>query len=151
MEQCRKHLSDTAVRDVFVLTYDCIRRYKGAWHMERKLLMPSYIFLESENEETLLKEIQKCMAVSRYKKRLITIDREERKFLKKLCGEAHHLEMSRGVIRKGNAQIMEGPLKGMESRILQIDRHKRLARIAFIMKPDCHSIPAGLEITEKEE
>ena len=37
--------------------------------------------------------------------------------------------MSRGIIREGNAQVTDGPLKGMENRIRRIDRHKRLAKI----------------------
>ena len=149
MAVCRKYLSDTAAKDVFVLTYDRMRRYEGAWHMERRLLLPSYVFLESENEEFLSEELQKCTVFTGRKKRLFRIDKEEEVFLRKLCGENHHLKMSRGVIYKGRTQIMEGPLKGMENRIRRIDRHKKLAGVKVIIKPDCHLIPAGLEITEK--
>ena len=35
---CRKHLSKEAAKDVFVLTYDRMRRYEGAWHMEKRLV-----------------------------------------------------------------------------------------------------------------
>ncbi len=146
---CRESLSETTVKEVFIPTYDCMRRYRGAWHREKRHLFPSYVFLDSENEELLLEELQKSRVAIVRKKGLFPIDREEEKFLKKLCGESHHLQMSRGVLHKGKIQIMEGPLKGMESRICRIDRHKRLARVGVIMNQDCNSIPAGLEITEK--
>lgn len=149
MAVCRQDLSEAAVKDVFVLSYDRMRRYEGTWHMEKGLLFPSYVFLESDNEELLLEELCKTTEAEGQKNGLFPIGMEEENFLKKLCGESYHLKMSRGVIRKGNMQIMEGPLKGMENRIRRIDRHKRLAKVGVIMKPDCHSIPAGLEITEK--
>ncbi len=148
MAVCRQDLSEAAVKDVFVLSYDRMRRYEGAWHMEKGLLFPSYVFLESDNEELLLEELQNSTLTVGQKKILLPLDRVEEEFLKKLCGESHHLKMSRGVIRKGSTQIMEGPLKGMESRICRIDRHKRLARVVM-MRPGCHTFPAGLEITEK--
>ena len=151
LDVCRECLPDTVVKDVFVLTYDCMRRYERAWHMERRLLFPSYVFLESENKEFLSEELRKCMVAAGQKRHMLQLDREETDFLKKLCGENHHLKMSRGVIRKGSAQIMEGPLKGAENRICRIDRHKRLARVKVMMKPDWHLIPAGLEITEKSD
>ena len=149
MALCREDLSAIAVKDVFVPTYDCMRRYGGAWHREKRRLFPSYVFLDSENEELLLEEFRKSTVTAGRKKCMFSIGREEEEFLKKLCGESHHLNMSRGVIRKGSTQIMEGPLKGMESRIRRIDRHKRLARVEIMMRRGCHTFPAGLEITEK--
>ena len=77
------------------------------------------------------------------------MDKEEEQVLKILCGREHHLQMSRGIIDKGIPHITEGPLKGMESRICKIDRHKRLARITITKRQDYGWLPAGLEITEK--
>lgn len=134
---------------MFIFTYDRLRRFEGAWQMEQKLLFPEHIFLESENEDILSKELKKWSVSGKQENRLIPMDREEEQFLKKLCGEDHHLQISRGIICKGAAHITEGPLKGMENRICKIDRHKRLAQIATTQRQDYSLIPAGLEITEK--
>ena len=145
MISCKKKLSQKALQNVFVLTYDRMRRYEGAWHLERKLLFPAHVFLESEDEEILLDELKKYSVITESEKHLIRMSREDEEFLRILCGAEHHLQMSRGVIRGGVTYVTEGPLKGMESRICKIDRHKRLARLSTLND----SIPAGLEITEK--
>ena len=145
MISCKKKMSQKALHSVFVLTYDRMRRYEGAWHLERKLLFPEHVFFESEDEEILLDELKKCDVIIESEKHLIRMRREDEEFLRILCGREHHLQMSRGVIYRGVTHITEGPLKGMENRICKIDRHKRLARLSMLND----SIPAGLEITEK--
>ena len=47
---CKRHLTREALADAFVFTYDRMRRYGGAWHLERQPLFPHYLFLESRNE-----------------------------------------------------------------------------------------------------
>ncbi len=123
-------------------------------------MIPGYIFLECENEEFLSEELGKHSDTAGYRNHLVRMSREEEGFLKKLCKEGYHLTMSKGIIYKGNTQITEGPLKGLENRIRRIDRHKRLAKLEMIKKSDELSrcgpklsdtryITAGLEITEK--
>ncbi len=146
---CKNTLSSNAAQNVFVFTYDWLRRYRGAWHLERKLLFPAYVFLDSEDENILLGELKKCRITAKRGNRLIPMDKEEERFLKILCGKGHHLQMSRGVICKGVPDITEGPLKGMESRICKIDRLKRLAQIMTTTRRDSGLLPAGLEIMEK--
>ncbi len=146
---CKKKLPQSVADDIFILTFDRMRRYEGTWHLERQLMFPGYVFLESEDEEILSEELKSCGLSLREKNRLFRVGHKEEEFLKRLCGTAHHLKMSRGIIYHGNALITEGPLKGIEKHISRIDRHKRLARIEIIIKPDDRYIPAGLEITEK--
>lgn len=173
---CRKHLSKSAAKEVFVLTYDRMRRYKGVWHTEKKLLFPSYIFCESENGTLLSGELCESRMEPFLDKlpgegksaeksvRLICLNQEEEQFLRFLYGDNHHLKMSKGVIRQGIPKVTAGPLKGMEQRICRIDRHKRLARLTMPMEwyhdRSCKShqslqeqnlgfITAGLEIIEK--
>lgn len=145
LANCKKYLSLKVFRDVFELTYDRMRRYEGTWHLERRSLFPGYIFLESEDRAILSEWLGECGILER----MIQVGRKEEKFLKELCGEAHNLKMSRGIIWKGNTRITEGPLKGREKQICGIDRHKRIARVEIRMEPDYYYIPAGLEITEK--
>ena len=148
---CKERFYKEAVKDVFVLTYDRMRRYEGEWHPERKLLFPGHIFLEGKNEESVSEEMQKCSDIAWIKYDMNPVGRREEEFLKKLCKEGHHLEMSRGIICKGKARITEGPLKGLESRIHRIDRHKRLARVDIEGIPNYRYMTVGLEITEKIE
>ena len=80
-------------------------------------MFPGYVFLESEDEEILSEELKSCGLSLREKNRLFRVGHKEEEFLKRLCGTAHHLKMSRGIIYHGNALITEGPLKGIEKHI----------------------------------
>ena len=151
MESCNKYLSQKALRSSFLLTYDGMRRYEGKWHLERRLLFPACVLLESENEERLLKELKDFRRISESGRCTVRINPEEEEFLKSLYGKACHLKMSRGILFKGAARITEGPLKGMENRICKVDRHKRLAHIRTVIGSggELSYIQVGLEITEK--
>lgn len=151
---CQTRISEQALRDVFVLTYDQMRRYEGAWHMERKPMFPDYVFLESGNDGQLqeeLKDYKEILCTMAQDDMLIPLHEEEESFLKMMCGKEHHFAMSKGVIRGGKTTVTEGPLRGRETLITKIDRHKRLAYLqapAFSMGK---VVKAGLEITEKTE
>lgn len=162
----KKYLSRAAVSDVFMLTYDRMRRYEGTWHMEKKLLYPSYVFLESENEKLLTVEFGEFQfqVFSKNIGGLVRINSDVEKFLKYLYGDEYHMEMSQGIIRDGSTQVLSGPLRGMERRICRIDRHRRLAKLSLGANgkrkgemqaddrrqgPDLGYIMAGLEITDK--
>ena len=60
---CKRHLTREALADAFVFTYDRMRRYGGAWHLERQPLFPHYLFLESRNEEKLQEELRQYSQV----------------------------------------------------------------------------------------
>lgn len=138
----RKYLTLEAAKDIFVLTYDRMRRYEGTWHTEKKLLFPSYVFLDSENRRVLLKELGES-------RRLLCIRQAEEGFLRDLYGDSRHLKMSKGIVKNGFPKVTEGPLKGLEQRICRIDRHKRIAKLMMPAEQNIGYITAGLEITEK--
>ena len=135
--------------DAFVLTYDRMRRYKGVWHLEKKLIFPANVLLESENETVLKGELIQYKGMACRGQGVLKIAPEEEKFLRILCGNRKHIRMSRGVICNGVTKVTEGPLKGMEAQICKIDRHKRLAKLSARDGQHARYIPAGLEIVEK--
>lgn len=98
-------------------------------------MFPDCVFLEcdDENAESLTEELGRYEGMRKLLGECGTfffpVKKSEEMFLKSLCGKAHHLGMSKGMIRDGITQVLEGPLQGMEARIYKIDRHKRLARL----------------------
>ncbi len=120
--------------------------------MEKRLMFPDYVFLESDDEKALLEELIQYEGMADLLQdfgTVFNVQKSEEIFLTLLCGKTHHLGMSKGIIRNGITQIIEGPLKGMEERIYRIDRHKRLARLEAPVSSASKSILAGLEIVEK--
>lgn len=149
MDFCNEHLSRKALWQAFLLSFDRMRRYEGGWHSESRLMFPSYVLLESEDEEYLIKELREYGKTEEAGKDLVRMNPEEEKFLKCLYGGGHQLKMSKGILFKGSARITEGPLKGMENRLCKIDRHKRLAHVRTMIGRDFQYVLAGLEITER--
>lgn len=138
-----------ALKEAFLLTYDGLRRYQGTWHLEKRLLFPANVLLESEDEEILKEELNHHAMLMSGHRSVSKMNLKEEQFLRILCGKQRHLKMSRGVICNGITEVTEGPLKGMESQICKIDRHKRLARLRMPESRNISYIPAGLEIVEK--
>ena len=149
---CKQHLTGEALKDAFVFTYDRMRRYGGAWHLEQQLLFPHYLFLESRDEGKLAEELKRyapVLPVFESGGKLIRVEPEEERLLRMICGEGHHSRMSRGYIRDGQTVVTEGPLQGRENLIRKIDRHKRIARVGMSSGGRLREMQVGLEIVSK--
>ncbi len=158
MDACRKRIPRETMQDIFVFTYDRLRRYEGEWHMETKLMFPDYVFLETEDIQRLSEELEpyrEFVQVLEGSDMLWRVCPQEERFLRRLCGNGHHLSMSRGYIMDGRTYVTRGPLKGLERQIRKIDRHKRIARIEApeVSGEDASDlrlpVVAGLEIVSK--
>lgn len=152
LQMCRRHLSQKALAGCFVLTYDRMRRYEGAWHIERMPLFPGYIFLETNTPKLLMKELKQYIQMFHLlgdNVSAVPVRTEEEQFLRNLCGKDYHLGMSRGYIADGKTHITEGPLRGKENFIRKIDRHKRMAWIVMPEEKN-RTVKIGLEIVSKD-
>ena len=137
-----------------MLTYERMRKYEGAWHLERWNLFPECVIFERKGEEELrqiLQGLEKELFLNgdRIETRVIAIEKAEEEMLKEMSGAGRNLSMSKGMIRKGKLQVLEGPLQGREKLIRKVDRHKRIAFLTVEGVGDEMCLQAGLEITEK--
>lgn len=144
---CENVLTKDVLSDAFIPTFDRVRKYQGAWHTEQRPLLPDCIFLECQNKEKLLEQLEqyKPGCTSAFE----VLSETEEKLLRTLWDDRHHLEMSVGYIENGCTHITTGPLQGKEKYIRKIDRHKRLARLEFPLEASKREIYAGLEIKSK--
>lgn len=134
LQICKTQMEKQTLQDAFVFTCDRMRRFEGAWHLERRLLFPGLLFLESHDKERLRQDLERNPEIQKMLGNGIGIqevDLEVESFLRSLCGASHHSGMSRGYIRDGQTYVTEGPLRGKENLIRKIDRHKRVARIGM--------------------
>lgn len=127
------------LQEVICFQYQRMLRYKGSWHVEKRTLLPGYIFL-SGTRLTGLKENLNSTLIP------CTISQ-----IRSLCSNGNLIGMSTGVIKNGIPVVTSGPLKGRESMIRKIDRHKRTAEIVVPSFTDEDTrITVGLEICEKQ-
>lgn len=151
-EALRKKIPADILRDIFMFTYERMKRYQGSWHIETAELFPDYVFMETDDIAALSGEMEPYRAfvqVLEGTDMLWRVPEAEEEFLRSLCGKEHHLGMSWGYIKDGETHVINGPLVGMERRIRKIDRHKRIARVMLPAGEPGRLMAAGLEITSR--
>jgi transcriptional antiterminator NusG len=144
----------------FIPTYDMPFRRAGKVSLEKRLLFPGYIFIESEiNEKEFYVAVRQFIVQSKYALKLLhyggfsdsnfAMKDEDREIFLKLYNKNYCIEMSRGFIEGDKIIIIDGPLLGFESYIKKINRHKMEAIIAIKLMGDVREIKVGLETVKK--
>ena len=139
------------IQDFFAPFCLRMKRYQGEWHLERQMLVPFSIFLETNKPDELLMKESLCfseMPAEKKEQNMIPMDVSIVKALRKLCGAEQGIGFSRGYIHRGKTFVTEGPLKGKEGLIRRIDRHKRLAKVELPVPGGM--VDVGLEIYAKD-
>ena len=123
-----------------------------------KPMFPGYVFTESIVDEiefiTYISKIvrfSKCIFYILGKDDLnyMKLSEDEKDFLLGFCGDEFIVEDSIGFIEGDKIFVTSGPLKGRESVIKKIDRHKRRAEIELEFMGDLRRVNVALEIIEK--
>lgn len=131
---------------------------KGQVIKDITFLFPNYVFVKSELDykefnhiaQTHLKPIRGFIKVLRHDKEgLEVLYPSEKQFLEQFTNSNHIIEESIGFIENDQIIITEGPLKGYESMIRKIDRHKRIAFIDITMFGISQTITVGCDIIKK--
>lgn len=152
IRSCKQHLSGRALEDAFQFSYERMKKYLGAWHVDTYRMFPNYVFLQSSEPLQLsmeLKQYREIVDVLEGDGLLLPVRPEEEAMIRLLCGEHHHMGLSRGIIRDGTIRVIEGPLAGKESLIRKIDLHKRIAILNLRLNAQERDIWAGIDILKK--
>lgn len=156
-EKVRKlvlRLLESEVKDCFTPAYETKRRFQGEWRLERRLLFPGYIFIQTSNPKAVARGLKTVPAYTRLlgtsDTSILALTDEEAAWLNAFTNiETHVVEMSEGVIEGDEVLITKGPLHGHEGSIVYIDRHGRTAHLEVQMFGRNKRIKVGLEIVRK--
>lgn len=138
---------------------EVVHRVQGKRVVVKKPLFPSYVFLETELSPKVFRQamlryksqISGILKELKYDDDISALSTEERAYLEGLMDEGHNVRLSKGEILDGEVIITEGPLKGYESNIIRIDRHKRRAILNVRMNNRDMNVDVSLEIVKKIE
>lgn len=154
---------------VFLPGMEWWRRGKNV--KEVKSLFPGYVFIRSDMEMGEMHEFLKAHRrdVSTFVKelglderkassgqlygieedgcRLRDLTDEETEFLDLMLNEEGIVEMSEGYYDKGKYIVKKGPLKAFQERIVDVDRHNRMAYLDFKFKGRVTKV--GMELLPK--
>lgn len=149
---CRRVIDPETLQECFIPRGERMRRYEGAWHIEKKILFPGYLFFITDVVEQLyfgLKQIPELTRILGDGTSFIPLEQDEVSLLLQMGGEDHIAAMSSGYIEGDNVIITEGPLKNLEGTIRKIDRHKRTAVVQIKMMGQLRDVVMGVEIVRK--
>lgn len=150
--QCRKVIPSSILERCFLPYYEMKKKYQGEWHKEKKVLFPGYVFMITDDINSLYMELKRVIGLTKLigtGEEIIPLGQEDICFLMKFGNEEQIVEMSQGLILDGKVVITDGPLKGQEGIIKKIDRHKRKAYLSVPMFGRVLDTQVGLEIIEK--
>jgi len=130
----------------------------GIAKIEKHICFPGYVFIESNTSAhefiekagpviRAMKEIHSTLSYDG--KNDIALAEDEVAVFKKLLNKNDCIEVSRGNIVNGIAQVESGPLVGMEESIRRIRRPKKSAEIEILFRGEPRRINVGLEIISK--
>jgi len=146
-------MPEHCVEACWIPKYETIRKYKGAWHREEKLVFPGYLFIQTEQVDQLQHELRRFPEMTtllHHDGKIISLTKEEENILYALYGKGECIGMSYGVQVGDRIEVKEGPLKGHESLIRKVDRHKRRVYIEIELWGSVKEVELGMEIVEKQ-
>ena len=124
-----------------------------------KPLYPGYIFIKSTiDPQDFLIMIQPIITHSRYYIKLLNkykpesmvLNEKEKDRITKYCDENYIIKKSIGIKEGDKIEIISGPLKGCESEIKRIDRHKMRAEVEIEFMGDIRRVNLPLEVVQKQ-
>lgn len=151
---CNHLIERELLLECFIPQYEKMKRYQGAWHKEKAILFPGYMFVKTNDIELLfltLRNVPKLTKVLGIGNELVPIHLEEKQFLEKILNEKYIVEVSKGYIIGEQIYITDGPMKHFTGTIKKIDRHKRIAIIELEMFGRKIEASLGLEVIGKYE
>jgi len=149
---CRALVSEEILSGVFSPEIEVMKKYQGAWHKERRLMFPGYLFVVTERPEELYLEFNRVPKLTKILgtgKEPVELEEDEVAFLQGVLNLENVVEMSVGVLVGEKLVIREGPLMGLEGLVKRIDRHKRKAVLAVEMFGRTVEVEMGVEVRKE--
>lgn len=157
VEQFLKERLDSEVFMPFVTLQEILFKKSGIVKKELKPLFTGYVFIESElpgqeflkRTSTLFYTSHLILRLLKYSDTEIALRESEKQMLLSLCNDGHCIESSSAIMVGDKIHILDGPLKGRESIVKRVNRHKRRAWVEISFMGSMRLISVALEVIEK--
>ena len=131
-QQCQQYIDQTAYREMFIPMYKTKKHFKQEWHEVAKPLFPGYLFVDTDDIDTVitgLKKIRQYTKVLKDGDTVSPIRKDEQDFLALMMDADHIVQYSEGFLIGDEVYITSGPLKKVQGWIRTVDRHRRIAKM----------------------
>jgi transcriptional antiterminator NusG len=142
----------------FVPQVEIVIKNSQSIRKELRPMFPGYVFTDSILNERVFVNLayeyarfSKCVFYLLGDKNInyVKLSEDEKKFLLVFCNDEYIVEDSKGFILGDKVFVTSGPLRGKESVIRKINRHKRRAEIELIWFGQIRHVCVALEIMSK--
>ena len=133
-DKVRKVVDPELLDDAFVMFKEGWFKRDGVWTLQPVQMYREYFFVATRDVAAL----DKALARLSFPARVVGADghayvplaSEAQEWFAGAMDERHVLRNSRAVIVDGVLDVQDGPLRGQESRVRKIDRHRRRCTVA---------------------
>ena len=131
-------------------------RRRGEWKNSVAAIFPGYLFLQAESiSAALYGALRRIPGFLRYLKdnqHIEPLSPRDRQILLHFLSYGEVVQRSRVFFDQDNRiRVISGPLKGMEGRVVKVDRRKGRARIRLELYEDSFLIDFGFDALENAE
>lgn len=117
---------------LFIPTIVTQKHYQKKWHMVKKNMFPSYVFIDTEDIDLFYKKLNAISCFSKILKTgddIVSVTEEEKEFLQSMMDQDYCVNYSQGFLIGNEVVVTEGALINQRGRIRKIDRHRRIAEL----------------------
>ena len=104
LEFLQTNIPDSQRTGLYLPTYDCMKKYQGAWHMEKKPIFSQAFLIETAEKDRLQELLGQWKPTADMSRSIaensIELLPEQESFLRGFLGEKQHLHMSSEERRK---------------------------------------------------
>ncbi len=153
-DNIRKNLDKELYEDVWLPERTEHRKYRGKWRKVRRVLLPGYFFVDTNNAERVffaIKGYKGFIGILRRDGEFASLSGKEEGILRRLTSPGRSSDISVGRIIDGKIRILDGPLAGMEKYIVSVNKHKRKVKLRLRLFNEERELTMGLILTEDDE
>lgn len=153
VQRMKDTLSPDLYRRIWVPVREEIRSFQGGEKNVEVRLFPGYVFVDTDFPEEIHRRIRKEPSYIKFlqtDKGITPISWWEEENLRLLEDGSGTIKLSVGIIEGGSLKILSGPLKGKESQVIRIDRHRKKAWIEVTLLGEKRKISMGLRVISKQ-
>jgi transcriptional antiterminator NusG len=119
-------------------------------------LFPGYVFLETDEiDEPLFREVRRCSGFVRFLKSnsdIQPLSQQDLDVIRHFLSFGEVIAESKVTFDENNRiKIKEGPLAGLEGRIVKVNRRKGRAKVQLDMYENSYLVDLGFEIMQPNE
>lgn len=135
-DQLRRLLPGDLLEDCFVMHKERWFKKQGVWSVRPVPMYRGYLFAVSRDATGLARACARLTVpvelVGTSLRSWVPLSDEASGWYAAAMDRSHVIRSSTGVIDNGVLYVRSGPLKGQESRISKVDRHRRSCRVCVV-------------------